>query len=276
MSCHRKTTTTRCIWALLLCCSLSQAADITSELQSRSSGFLELGVGLAYGDAPLAGFYLSDTAGEGTEGFALNILLNGQWQWRNFFAEILHDSFTGGAIGYQAWQSQNHSVDAIITNLFGDLDPSDSGFEGLDVRKYDIVAGLRSTHHLDNSVLQFSLLGDVSGRHDGWAATATYGRFWQVKNWNFHAIAGAHYFSEEVTQHFFGVSESEASASIPASMPDDGVLVELEFGAAIPLNEKWVFRSTAEIYHLPESLVEGPLVTGSSAYSVGTSINYVF
>ena len=263
----------------LLVLQAARAADIAHEVRqgdTESSLALELGLHFGYFKVPLVGF-ASDDAEDSTEGmFSLGPVLQGRAEWRGLFAELFRESYNGVALGYEAWADEYNAIDLVLTNNLTDYDPGIGEFSSLQLRKGDVIAGLRSTHFFDRSIVQLELYGEATSRHKGYVAAAHLGRFWQIRNWNLHAVSGLRYLSGQVLDYYFGVSNSEASAGIPVYKASGGTLVSLEFGSTLPLTEKWVFRGTARGHYLPDAIADSPLADGRLVTEISTSISYVF
>lgn len=256
----------------------SMAADISREVRQgveQTHGFLELGLNVGYFRLPIAGLIDSDY--EPSEAhLGLGLVINGMVEWRGFFAEALYDSFGGVTVGYRALRNENSTLELVLTNTFAELDPEAAEFDSVQKRDPDIVFGLRSSWYLPNSIAQLSLLSDVSSTHNGFTASAQWGRTWQARNWNLHAMLGMRHFSRKVTDYYFGISPSESNDVTPVYNAKAGTMAELDFGAAVPLSENWLFRSGLQVYRLPGSVVDSPLTSERVAYEFSTGLFYVF
>jgi len=257
---------------------LAQAADISHEVRQgavQSAPFLELGLRLGAERVPIVGL-AGDKDDPTNTSAGIEVLLNGMFEWRGFFGEVIVESFGGLTFGYRLHQSDSRNFEIVFSNTLPDLTPDTAGFESIEDRDADLVAGFRSSFYFPKSIVQLSLLGDVSDRHGGFTAAAQWGRFWQVRNWNLHAIAGARFFSENLTDFYFGIRPDEVSELTPLYTAGSGLMTELEFGATLPLSQDWIFRSSVQFFRLPDAIVDSPLTLGRSAYVFSNSINYVF
>lgn len=266
---------------LSLSCGIARdawAADISREVRQgheQTDGFLELGLNASIFRLPIVG--LTDNEKDPEKGnFSLGLVINGMYEWRGFFAELLYDSFGGITLGYRALRSKNGSLELVVTNTLAELDPDTEGFETIQTRAPDAVVGLRSSWYLPNSIAQVSLLTDASDTHNGFTASAHWGRAWQVRNWNLHAMIGMRHFSKNVSDYYFGVSPEEVSDNTPLYSATSGTMAELDLGATVPINENWLFRSGLQAYRLPGSVVDSPLTSERVAYEISSGFFYVF
>lgn len=268
-----------CAHALML--NTIHAADIATEVRQKidgdTTGFLEFSSALSYFRVPIVGFADdSDQRPQDARG-GLHLGLSGMLEWRGFFIEAVQESSSNGAIGYNAWENDSSRVALLLTSQIGGYGPADvTGYESVRDRDSDLQFGLRSTHYRDNNIVQLELLGDVTGRGGGLIASWQFGHFWQVRNWNAHALLGMRYFSSNTIDYYFGIDADEISALTPRYQADSGFLTSVEVGAALPINEKWVFRTAASIERLPDSVAESPLVKGRVAYDLNVGVYYVF
>ena len=246
------------------------AADIAREVSEQGSStdsFLEVSLSISTFTLPLLGFNDQDPEESGDSINGLEIGLEGQFEYKNFFVEFFTDSFNDVTFGYAALSTERYSLDLIANDLFGSVRRDDlPGFESIEERDGDLNIGLRGNWYSNDNLLQLELLRDVSEAHDGVNGSVQFGRQFQIRNWSLHALAGVRYFSRKVVEHYFGVSQQEATTSIPAYSADDGFLPSVLMGATLPLNEKWLFRASADYSYLPQSVIDSPLAQGDAVY----------
>lgn len=263
---------------LLLYVPVAHSADIAYEIRqgSDASVTFELGFQANLADIPIVGLVKDDPEDPTGGRISIGLMFEGRAEWKGLFAETNSNSFSNFALGYSLWSNDNASVDLVLSDGLGPYDPSIGAFESVDNRSSDLVAGVRSTHHLDNTLVQFEIYNDVSGKHDGQMAALQVGKFRQVKNWNIHGLVGVRYFSESMLDYYFGISEQESTADIPRYEATGGTLATLEIGATLPLTDRWIFRSTMEGIYLPDSVSDSPLSDGRLGVIASTSVSYVF
>lgn len=209
-------------------------------------------------------------------------LVNGYYQWNDLFIESYSESGHGAMIGYNAFDSENWSLDFTATTSFArfnfDNNGRSSGFNGTDPDD-DFTVGARLTGFFGENVMQFSLNQDATGDHDGTTLAATLGRSWQWRNWNFHGLVGAEYATAQLNDYFVGVSADRALHT-PFSEYDAGSSLNFsaEAGVTYPITQDVVFRLTARAAKIDDSITDSPYFKNksSSALSMRTSISYVF
>jgi outer membrane scaffolding protein for murein synthesis (MipA/OmpV family) len=257
--------------------SASYANDIAHKLrdargeQTTTENYFELGLGLATGIAPS----LTDDDDKWAGGYAV---VNGNYTWNNLFIEKYGESGEGLILGYNAYESENWSLDLVVGPKFRGLNFDDK-FNDLDERNTSAMLGGRLTGYLGDKVLQFTLKHDISGSSEGTLASALVGRNWQVRNWNFHGLVGVHFFDSKINDYYYGVSEAEASRTqFTEYQPGSNVNFSAEAGVTYPISEKWVFRSTVRFSSVSDEDMNSPLfeTTRSTKMSLSTSVSYVF
>lgn len=254
------------------------ATDIAREIRAgsesadlESGGFLELGLAAFYFDIPILGL------NEEPDGFGIQVALNGFYEWNGLFVEAMTESERGLILGYNLGGSERWQMDLVLSNQHDEISEDvDDSLEGLRDREFDFMAGVRSTHYFGKSIAQFEFLTDVSDVHNGTIFTASVGRYWQRRNWNFHSILQVKRRSEKVVDYYLGIREDEASDRFPYYKAGGGNEFGFELGLTYPLSEKWVLRSTGQYYHISGELSDSPLATGDDGLMWLTSVARVF
>ena len=265
--------------ALLLASPLAFGGDIAREVfqsEDGSHSFAELGVSLVTGKLPLVGFNDQSPEDSGDTINSLHIGLEGRFEYKGFFLEFIENSFSNVTLGFNAHTSDRSHHEIILTSMFADVERDDlEGFESVTDRKEDINAGIRSSFYFDKNIVQLELVSDVNDSHNGMIGALQFGRQTQLRNWNVHGLVGVRYFSDNVIDHYFGVSADEATETIAAYKATDGFMPTLQLGATLPLNEKWIFRTTAEYSRFPGTVSDSPLAQGDYTYAVQAGVYYV-
>ncbi len=270
------------VYAAPLCLLLNVQAvhstDIAYEIRqgSDASVTFELGFQAILADIPIVGL-VNDNPETPTGGrIDIGLMFEGRAEWKGLFAETNSNSFSNFALGYSPWSSDTASIDLVLSEGLGPYDPSIGEFESVENRTSDLVVGIRSTHNLENTLVQLEIYSDVSGKHDGQMAALQVGKFRQVRNWNLHGLVGMRYFTDNMLDYYFGISDQESTENIPVYEASGGTLATLEIGATLPLKDRWIFRSTLEGLYLPDSVSDSPLADGRLGVIASTSVSYVF
>lgn len=255
------------------------AADITRQVQQPDSGgssFIDFGISFATGKLPLVGFNGQDIEDSDDRLHNLSLGFEARLEYKRFFVETIDNSFSNITLGYNAHATEKSNTELILTSLFGYIERDDiTGLESITDRDGDISAGIRSSHYFGDSIVQVELLSDIANAHNGISASVQLGHQKQIRNWNLHGLVGLRYFSDNLLDHYFGVSADEATASLPTYNANSGFLPIIQLGATKPLSEKWIFRTTAEYARIPDEVVNSPLAQGDTAYTLMAGVYYV-
>lgn len=275
---------------LILCMStIVNAADIARGVQtgdsspdSSNGGYFELGVGLALFTNP---FVLKEEDDEHCE--CPGILLGSAYRHNGAFIELASDSYDGISLGYTVWENSTWSMDVLVANLQGDLryNKREELDENLSEAEKDALlidrsrgylgAGIRMTGYFGNYIAQFRVVSDYYD-NNGVMSTLRIGRYWQVRNWNFHSIISAQYFSEKTSEYWIGVSEEESTTRFPAYDATQSLYFTAEVGAALPLTEHWVARSSLRYGPLSSEIIASPLIDENYDALLVFSASYAF
>lgn len=260
------------------------AADINRELQqggmtpeNRNGGYLDIGLGVGMMQNPIYGIPEGNDAGESNWHPMVYVNINGRYQYRNFYVEANSEAVHGFNMGYNFYDDGTWTADILFSHSFDGFGPDDSeDWEGFSQRHPDLGAGFRFGYYNPNYICQFRFQQDVSGAHGGQNASIFFGKSWQVRNWNYHALVGVTYYSSKLLDYYFGIDESEAKEGFPATRASAGYMLDAEIGLAYPLAEDWVFRAGYRYGRLPNNATDSALVVRENYQILATSLNYVF
>lgn len=269
------------IFAGVIFSSTSFANDITHSVRSdtehagSTENYLEIGIMYAAGNGPSFG-----TEGDWTDS---SLIINGSYSWNNIFIENYSESGHGLVVGYNAFANDDWSLDFTATTDWGQKNFDNNGRyteinhdEDID----ELMIGGRLTGYLGNNIVQFAINQDATGEHNGTTVSALIGRSWQLRNWNFHGIAGVEYASAKLNDYYIGISPERAAnySQLETYEAGDSVSFSSEFGVTYPISEDWVFRATARIATIPDEITDSPYYVNkdSVATSMRTSLSYVF
>lgn len=265
---------------------ISRASDIANSVTGRednrlvNGGYFELG-------ASVYGVNKIDVRQTDHQTIQPSLLLSGMYQYKGLFVEMLHQSQDGINLGYNFWNSENWSLDLLVANLQSSwarpegIDPKmlNEASRDLYLMSEDSIyvgAGFRATRYWDDHyVFQYRIVSDYYDGQ-GLQSSARLGKSWQVRNWNFHALASVEYASATLNNHLFGVSSDEATTRFPEYHPDSSFHYGMEFGVAYPLSESLVFRAMYRFNVLSDEVTDSPFNQAGHVSFFNASISYVF
>ncbi len=226
--------------------------------------------------------------------FGAGVVLAGDYRYRGLFFEALSPSaelpagpFGGISIGYTLWNNDQWAVDVLGVNATSrlatggrnDIENSPDPLREnaiLGRRSFYNGAGVRFTGYFGNIIFQYRLVTDTHGGN-GITSSARLGYSRQVRNWNYHGVISANYTSQETGQYWYGISEEEASMRLEAyDVNSSTVNYSAEIGAAYPVRENVVFRSTMHYTEFEDAIARSPIQDSDFIYSWSNSLSYVF
>ncbi|GIU05263.1 hypothetical protein TUM4444_01330 [Shewanella sp. MBTL60-112-B1] len=216
-----------------------------------------------------------------------SLLISGMYQYKGLFVEMVHQSQDGINLGFNFWNSESWSLDILAANLKTSwarpegIDPGSLSEIGrnnylMSEDSLYIGAGFRATRYWDDHyVFQYRIVSDY---FDGQRiqSSARLGKSWQMRNWNFHALASVEYSSSTLNQYLFGVSDEEATELFPAYKPGHSFSYGLELGVAYPISESFVFRAMYRMNVLSDEVTDSPFNESGYVSFFNASISYVF
>ena len=277
----------RGLWAtllLLLSCqafAVSVSHDLSrgdNESFQEDGGYFELGFGVGAGVNPL----VNDQDNGIEENIALT--LAGGYRYHGWFVEANDNDIEGVALGYTFAQTPAWSVDFTLivldksqgngedTSYSEDEAARDEWLMYRDRTYYGL--GLRATGYWGNTFLQYRILNGLQNR--GIYSSLRVGQTWQVRNWNFHAIAGLEYYSAKTADFFVGVSQRDATTRFPEYSPSESFVPSIELGATYPLSEHWISRTILSYGYLNSEFQRSPLVEEDNQSSAVLLFIYTF
>ena len=234
-----------------------------------------------------------------------------QLRWNGFFYENPGDSqenvdglFAGDAIGYNFYNTRDWAFDIYAYHAFGEnnfvfagdverADPETGEiiprFERLEIiRKKNHRLGLRATGYFRDFFTQF-IVAPYSFQDDigGFNASASVRRTLLYKNWNFYGTLGVSYYSADIMDFYFGLSEEEAKR-IAEFLQDDnspfqpfkgkgGFYAVGQIGFEYPVMEHFVVGGYATIVRQPDSLVDSAAnFQGRYSTSTALTLTWIF
>ncbi len=263
------------------------ADDITRDLRHNSDGlaeedggYLELGLGLSAAINP----YVQEDEDCKSRKACINLLVGGAYHYRNAFIELADTTFDGLNIGYTLWEGRHWELDLIAANIFGDIDTDKpTSTDGETQKNYDLLyrsrlmmaSGIRVTGYVNGTILQYRFVGDLFEEH-GVVSSLRVGRSWQYRNWNFHALLSAEWFSSRTSNYWIGVTAEEATTRFPEYKLGSALLFTGEVGFAYPLAEHWVARAFWRYSPLEGEVYKSPLMDETVSSMLGAAISYAF
>ena len=178
-------------------------------------------------------------------------------------------------IGYHT--SKNVDISIAYKDAYFDPDDSDdSDIRQLDKRQDAIVAKAEFKF----SVLQAEIEQDISGRHDGFSASAGIGfPLLFTSSFFVKGSVGYTYTSKEMSQHLYSVSASESARTagrITEHSSDSTTAVDYNLQLIMPLNKRATFVTVLSHTKHDDEVISSPLIAKGHNNSVTILASYKF
>jgi len=240
----------------------------SNDENDRSGGYLKIGYGYKYEKTP----YHDEKNGA-------SMFLSGRYQFENgIYLEASHGAnelSIGNSLGYNFYNTDHWSFDIHGMQAHGGTEmgfgfkkagEEQAEFEILHMdRKATYMLGLRTTGTYDQTTFQFTIAPYSFNDEydDGIFATAWVGHSWQLKNWEFHAMAGVNYRSEEIINYYYSTSDELIARNDPqlgAYRANGGFDVVGQVGVSYPVSENILFESYLRFTEVSDEISDSPVM----------------
>lgn len=193
-----------------------------------------------------------------------------------------HFYYRGFTAGYRIWERR--SPHNIVFKLAYDprtLQPKDSDdpfIQQLDKRKSTGLAGV-TYQYLNRSIgqLEFTVAGDVLGRHDGMYGEAVYRLPFRGERWMLTPSAGYSWNSSKLNNHLYGISQSEADRlGVDSFSPNGDGQFFVGLRGLIKITEHIIFTGGVRYTNLEGDLEDSPLLGDTDSTSLNIGLVYSF
>ncbi|MCW8851923.1 MAG: MipA/OmpV family protein [Gammaproteobacteria bacterium] len=160
----------------------------------------------------------------------------------------------------------------------GVYDEDDSDFlQGMGDREDTFMAGLAIQAELPGGIdLSASYEHDVLDRIGGGEARLEFGKSLQAGVFRFFPAIAFNWTSSELSNHDFGVPDSQATAERPAYYLDDVYSVEAGLGFFIEITRDWLVIMNVAAESLSNDVTASPIVSEDYVIKGFAAVNYVF
>lgn len=194
-----------------------------------------------------------------------------QFQWGPVYLE-------GVSLGTSLYQTESQSFDiGVSLDIFGDTERGDSRvLQDMQTLDNALNAHIEWSLEKDWGEVSVRAAKDISGTHDGTALSVNYAYPVVYKRWRIRPQVGVHYFSDEISQYYYGVTPEEVRENRAAYTPDSGVNMSLDVTAIYPFNRHHSLMLMLESTVYSSQITDSPIVEKSNALSLGLGYLYRF
>jgi outer membrane protein len=238
--------------------SMAGPAIAAQDVRNRT-GF-GVGMAMAYSNEPYRGV--------GTETQPFPILL---YRGKRFAA-------FGPFMSYQLFGlDQPWGVKAVLSPAFDGYDSSDSDFlAGMDDRDKTIEGGLEVEYQTDIAEFSLGVEHDLLGEHDGYEVELGVSKAVFLGRYLIAPSLGYNYWSDNRSDYYFGVRDSEATAARPAYELDGTNNFEAGLLASTNLSRKVFTLAGASYTVYDDDIQDSPIVSKDGKFRVFVGFGYMF
>lgn len=194
---------------------------------------------------------------------------------------LTYDDFfiQGFTAGYNAYQDESLSFAFIVQPMFGGYDADDSDeLEGMSDTSYLVDTGVQMQYRLMPFSVTLAAVHDITGRTGGNSASAKFAAMVPLDDKRFVLIPSitATWLDSDITDYYYGVTHSEATATRPAY--DPGTAVNIGYGLTMKyqISENWGATLGYVFTQYADDVSNSPIVSRSYSSAIVTGISYIF
>ncbi|ADO82978.1 MipA/OmpV family protein [Ilyobacter polytropus] len=206
--------------------------------------------------------------------------------YNNFFVpyfDITYNDFylRGVELGYNMYQEDAFTMSLFANPMGGyKVDASDlsSGYDNIDDRNYQIEGGIKiiyDTSWYDLKLGGFASLGEEGGSIEAFAFKS----YFLTDRFSIIPKVYIKYLSEEYTDYYFGVTQTEASKNSKISnsySPEQTYTFGVDLGAEYIVTEHISLVGFFGLEKLSDEICDSPIVEEDILYKVGVGAKYIF
>ncbi|WP_319202531.1 MipA/OmpV family protein [uncultured Ilyobacter sp.] len=199
------------------------------------------------------------------------------------YFDITYNDFylRGVELGYNMYQEDAFALSLFANPMGGyKVDASDlsSGYDNIDDRDYQIEGGIKMVY--DTSWYDLKLGGFASlGEEGGSLGAFAFKSYFLTDRFTIIPKVYIKYLSEEYTDYYFGVTQTEANRNSKISSsysPEQSYTFGIDLGAEYIVTEHLSLIGFFGMEKLSEEICDSPIVEEDILYKVGVGAKYTF
>ena len=259
-----------CLWSTNPCLASEEQAN-------RFEWQVELGVASYYTNSLLKGM-------ESTYSYPVGPLLNVHLKYWRLFLEpqsYLRSKLSQSHIaGFKVYENSDQQLALVVDHHHLGFGPNDpywriDAHDGLNTRKDDASLGLRYQHQGANTLWSFQINQGIRA-HSGTIAQLFYGYRQELRNWDLFFNIEASYFTAEVVNYYYGVSDQESRPGRPSYKASAGQRLHLGMIGAYPLTQRWYTELGTGVNFYSRAFNDSPLTRQRPEFINFATLRYVF
>lgn len=169
------------------------------------------------------------------------------------------------------------TVNALLTSAGSGFDEDDSdAFSGMKKRKSSVDLGLQVQYQIGQGAVEATVLGDVSSTHKGYSLDMNYSHNIELMGGFFQPAIGFEFTSAKFTDYYYGVKDSEATATRSAYKAESAINPYLEYSYIYPVNKNINLIHGSSITKLDSEVKNSSIVDRSTTWNTFVGLSYTF
>jgi outer membrane protein len=186
-------------------------------------------------------------------------------------------SIKGRSLTYGIYEKDSLSVGLLGVWDFRGYDDDDShDLAGMHDRDMTIEAGIAARYKDGWGYTTATVVTDMLGKHHGQEFTLSYSKKFNRDKLTLIPSVGVSYLSGDMTNYYYGVRSSEATAVRPMYKPDAAWNPYGALNAAYELNERWSFMGSIRLDLLDKEIQHSPIVDKDRQIQITAGLMYRF
>ncbi|HLF17929.1 MAG TPA: MipA/OmpV family protein [Candidatus Omnitrophota bacterium] len=181
----------------------------------------------------------------------------------------------GTSLGFLLLDEEEFDISLVgVPRFWGYESDDSSALAGMSERKGSFDGGLRAQWENELFTLEVTGVTDWTGEHEGQEVSALIKH--EFLQGGFTPRVGVRWFSDDLTDHYYGVEASEAAAGRPAYEADSTVNFVAGAMVAVPFAEDWAWITDAQYQMLGDEIEDSPIVEENEILTFVSGIVYRF
>lgn len=184
----------------------------------------------------------------------------------------------GPEVGYHFIENGPLTFSALASYRLEGYESGDSrDLKGMDKRKGAFELGVSASYETDIGDWSMAALTDISNEHDGYEIALGWEKRMELTpRWSLTPGASISYRSKDLNNYYYGVKNSEATASRAAYTADSGTVFELGVSADYMIDPQQMVRFGASYQNFGSEISDSSIVEKDNTYQVSAAYIYRF
>lgn len=180
--------------------------------------------------------------------------------------------------GYKLFQKERSMVSLAIRGRMDTFEEGDSPYlSGMDERERTVEAGMRALLELvPDGYMTMTLFGDIAGKHKGYESTIKYAHAFEFKPLKMQPYAGVELLSEELADYYYGVKNTESTASRSAYEVDSATNLYGGIKLHYQIDSHWGIMGDARYIRLDDTITDSPIIEDDNQYKTLLGVIYAY